>query len=580
MKPDKHMKSVTAIRWMFTLVHKYKGWFFVSLLTLASLVVINLMKAYFIQEFINSSLQGSIRQIVTLVIGFIVITLSGGVFSYFTKYATSKFSLLAIRDLKNQLADHMSKVTLKSMSEVQSGDLAARLHHDTEAISNFIKNDLPNFTLQVLTSLCAAGYVLFVSWKMLLVSLLFTPIGMYIAYQLNKNARKFYPESLQAFGQAAGEVEQTIQGIDTVKSYNLHGLLGNKLKDRFERVFNAEMKVQKYVSFLQPVCFALSWFPRMVCVVYGGFMAMNGELSAGTVVLCLQLFEYIVAPTVYAPFMMNTVNRAMASMERVSEVFAYPRERSTGERINVSMNEVPIRFHQVSFGYDEANPLFSNLNLDIPHSQMTALVGASGSGKSTIINLICGLYEQDAGEVAIFGTDVKKLQLSSIREQMTVVLQDPYLFPATIAENIKYGSPHATLEEVIVAAKAAHAHEFIDKMPDGYHTMVGDGGTDLSGGQLQRISIARAFLKNSPILILDEPTASLDNYSETLIQQSLEKLMEGRTVFVVAHRLSTVVKANQIFVLHQGQIAEVGTHHELVEKRGFYYRLYYNQLSA
>lgn len=579
-KETNRMGSLVALNWIFIFIKPYKGWFIFSVLMSGGVIATNLLKAYFIQNLIDHSLDGQLAKVIYVVITFSLVILGGGLFSHLATLATGKFSIYALRDLKDQLADHLSQVQLKSLGEVQSGDMASRLNNDTDLVHNFIKSTLPTFSVQVLLGIGAALYVFFVNWKLLLVSILFLPFGMYMAYYLNKHAGKYYPESYKYFGEASGEVEQSLIGIDIIKAFTLKGLFSKKIRKRYEKVFQADIKAQKYVSVLQPVCYSIANFPGIIAIIYGGHLATKGEIGIGTLIGVIQLYEYIIVPAVLLPFVMNRIQQSIAAIERIAEVFSLPKECSNNVDMKVAGQEVAIRFEDVSFGYGDLKQVLKDLSFDLFHLQMTALVGASGGGKSTITNLICGLYEASQGKIELFGSDLRQLNLKSIREQITVVSQDTYLFPATIGENIMYGRPDASMEDVIRAAKAAFAHEFIEKMPTDYDTMIGEGGMNLSGGQKQRISIARAFLKDAPILILDEPTASLDHYSETLIQRSIEKLTQGRTVLVIAHRLSTIFKADQIIVLEDGQIVETGTHQQLVSKRGFYYRLYNSQFTA
>jgi ABC-type multidrug transport system fused ATPase/permease subunit len=370
--------------------------------------------------------------------------------------------------------------------------------------------------------------------------------------------------------------------MEMIKTYNLKDFFAGKLQGQYEKVYTAEMNAQKYVAILQPVCFSLSYIPRLICALYGGQLVVKGEMGIGSVIAILQLFEYVVEPTVYLPFVMNRIHRAIAAIERVSEVFSMQEERMDGrlKPVCTGEEELPkregvaiLRLENVAFGYDPERRVLNDVNFELKQGKLTALVGASGGGKSTIINLLTGLYECDAGRIELFGVDLRQLTLPAIREQIAVVSQDTYLFPATIAENIRYGRLDATMEEVIAAARAVYVDEFVENLPAGYQTMVGEGGSSLSGGQRQRIAMARAVLKNAPILLLDEPTASLDHHTETLIQQSLERLMVGRTVLVIAHRLSTIIRADQILVLDNGQIVEAGTHETLLGQRGLYERL-------
>lgn len=579
-----------------------------SILMSAGVIAANLAKAYFIRQLVDYSLVGQLAKVLDVLLSFALVMLGGAACTYLAKLATGKFSLSALRDMKDRLADHLCKVHIQSLSQVQSGDLASRFNNDTELVHNFIKNTLPTFLVQVLLGVGAAIYVFLVNWKLLVASTIFVPFAMYLAHYLNKNAGRYYPESAKYMGEAAGEVEQSLLGIDIIKAFSLRNVITGKIRGRYAKVFQADITAQKYVAVLQPICYAIANFPAIIGIVYGGYLATRGEIGLGTLVGTVQLYEYIIVPAVMLPFIMNRIQRSIAGIGRIAEVFALPEERAgrgkgqSGEEDSKTvlhdvtlqiagvpnggtgrkavLNNVAVQLTEVFFGYADGTPVLTDVQFTLHCSEMTALVGASGSGKSTIVNLLCGLYEIQNGKIAILGQDVHEWNLRSLREQITVVSQDTYLFPGTIEENIRYSRQDAAPEEVVQAAKAAHAHEFITEMPDGYDTLVGEGGANLSGGQRQRISIARAFLKDAPILILDEPTAALDNYSETIIQQAIAELSKGRTVLVIAHRLSTICGADQILVLEGGKIVESGTHQQLVERQGLYYRLYQSQLTA
>lgn len=585
MKKDRErLKSLASVRWIFSYIKPYRGWFIFNIIASGAIIAANLAKAYFIQGLINNALDGDMTKVASVVVMFVLVVCCGAIFSYLSRLSMGKYSLLAIKDLRHHLAAHLTKVKTKKLGEIQSGDLASRLNNDTEMIHSFIKSQLPDFIVQVILGVGACIYIFVISWKLLAVSILFIPFGMFAAYYLNSNAGKYYPESYKYLGEASGEVEQSILGIDIIKAFSLKGLFSQRLRGRYRKVYQAELTAQKYVSILQPVCYAIANIPEYVAIIFGSHMAFRGEIRIGTLIGVLELYEYIIVPAVMFPFIMNRIQRSIAAIDRIEEVIKLPQERSTGKVLVEASDGKALTIHDLSFSYDGSDPVLQDINLELPLGQMTALVGASGSGKSTLANLISGLHEYDSGSIKLFGSDLHDLSLKSIRDHIAVVSQDTYLFPGTIAENISYGrasnAADVSRDEVIKAAQAARAHEFIKQLPGGYDTVVGEGGTSLSRGQRQRISIARAFLKDAPILILDEPTASLDNYSEALIQQSIEHLSQGVAVLVIAHRLSTIVKADQILVLDKGRIVERGTHPQLVGKKGHYYRLYNTQFSA
>lgn len=573
----KSIGYLDAIKWMYSFIKVYKNWFLLGVAAAITLIIVNMAKAYYTQEIVNKALGGQFNELTRIVIIFIMIILSAVISQYISKYATGKCALYAARDMKEKLAMHLTRVSIGSSKWTQSGDLASRANNDTEHVTNFMKNDFSNVVVQPLMGLVAFVYIFFINWKLLLISVSFIPLLMFAANFLNKKMGMLFPKSYEYLGQASGVVEESIKGIDILKAYNLEEKANEKVKAIYKKNFETEFEIYKYIAPMQAVGLSLAWGPRLICALYGGHMALNGEIEVGTLVAVLQLLEYIAFPTAGAAWILSNIKRAIGAIERIVEVFNIPEEDAEGDNFSQNKEYPAISFNNVSFGYDDSEKIVKNLSFELLESKMTALVGESGSGKSTIMDLICKLYKCKEGEIELFGTDLNKLNIESLREHIAVVSQETYLFPGTLKENIIYGRKDASMEEVISAAKAAHAHEFISDMPQGYNTILGEAGANLSGGQRQRISIARAFLKNAPILLLDEPTASLDNYSETLVQKSLEKLIEGRTVLVIAHKLSTVTKADNIIVLKEGRIIECGTHNELINKKGHYHKVYNTQ---
>lgn len=578
MNRDKKITVMMAIKWIFSFIKKYKLWFLFSIIATGGLISANLLKAYYIQKLINYGLDNNINLLFQSLFSFALIILAGTVFSYLTKFYTGKVSFSVIRDMKNKLAFHITKMEFAELSNLQSGDLASRLNNDTDKIKNFINNSLPQFIVQVLLGIGASIYIGFINFKLLLVTLFFIPGGMYLANYLNKKAGEYYPESYRYLGKAAGEIEQSIIGLDVIKAFNLNELFSNKLKKVYRKVYQADINAFKYVSVLQPVCYALANFPRLITLVIGGYMSANGELEVGTLIAVYHLTEFIIIPAVSYPFVKNNISQSIAAIERVIEIFDIPEEKLSGKDMGEAKGEVVVKFQDLNFGYQNKDKVLNNLNFTLNKSQMTALVGASGSGKSTIVNLLCGLYKYKNGSIKLYGKELNELNLKSIRNNIAVVSQDTYLFPGTISENIGYGNTEAvSRKDIEAAARAANAHKFILELKNGYRTRVTEGGNNLSGGQRQRISLARAFLKNASIIIFDEPTSNLDNQSEKLIQKAIEKLIIDRTVLVIAHRLTTIIKADQIIVLDKGSIVEEGSHQHLVEKKGYYHDLYNKQ---
>ncbi len=571
-------KSLTqAIAWMWRYVRVYKRWFWLTVISAVIVVTINIALAFTMRYTLDGAVKGNFRQLL-MASGALVIAVGVGAgSSRLRSYAQGLYASAAMRDMRNQLADSISLAKFSHVTKWQSGDLASRLNADVDTVERVVKTSFPTFVMQVVMASAAATCVLIIEWRVLVLSLTLTPPLMYLANWLSKQAGKHYPDVYKQLGSTTTMAEQSIKGIETLKAFSLGNLFTSRQRENYLSVSRAEMRAQLFVSLLQPVCYSLARIPGIVCALYGGYLVANGRFSPGTFMLLFQLYDFISAPTVYAPFALNNINRAVAAIGRINEVLEVEPERPTGDDIIEPAISPAASFENVSFSY-ENGPVLRNISFELHSSQVTALVGGSGSGKTTIANLLCGLYEPEGPGVTLFGRDIRTLALTSIRQQVALVSQDVYLFPGTVLENIRLGRPTAGEAEVIEAAQAAYAHEFITKLPDGYDTMLGEGGSNLSGGERQRISIARAILRNAPLVILDEPTSSLDTHSQAVIQQSIENLIQGKTVLVISHRLSTVTRANKILVLEKGTLVESGTHTELLCRLGKYAELYSAQM--
>jgi len=577
---SKQNSKYESIRWITTFIKRRKCYFYINITATTLLTGINILKAYLIQELFNYGINLEVYTLLLTVLTFIGISVVGMGLVYLSKLYNGKFVHHLIMDMRDQLAKHVTRINLKYLDDRKSGDMISRLNNDVNQISQFLCNNLPTFFSQVLLAVVAALYILSINWKLLIVSLIITPFGMVMAYFVNKNTQKYYADSFVELGNATAEVEQSMLGIDIIKSFNLYQYFGKKIDYRYNCVFKSEMKSQKYISMIQPICFTLSFAPRLVGVIYSGYLVTKGEITIGTIVLVLLLLEWIVAPTVFAPFFMNNFNRMLAAVERVKEIFDLQPERLSGININSMKSDIAITFKNVKFSYDNSVQVLKNINFDIEKIGITALVGTSGSGKSTIIDLITCLYEYEEGSIELFGNEINTINPKSIRDKIAVVSQQAYIFPGTVADNIGYGSIDASFEKIKLAAHYAIADEFIEKLPNSYDTSIGEGGVGLSGGQKQRISLARALLKDSPIIIFDEPTAALDYSTENLMQETFIKLSENKTILIITHRLSTLLNANQIIVLDDGQVVESGTRHDLINKKGQFYNMFKEEILA
>lgn len=495
-------------------------------------------------------------------------------------YLCTRLGAYISEDQRAKLFDKIQGLTISFISERTPGELMNRIIRDTARVSEFVGNVFCNmFTVSILF-VCVCIYMLVLNWKLALLAFVFAPISVGISMAWRKNIRKRFHLQGAKSDKVNGNLQDVISGMAVVKSYGQERREAEHFDDTAEEFARIQRNNEVFFAIFYPMLtFAMSVGTYLV-TYYGGCQTLAGDMTPGEL---MQYINYTSLLYTYLGWMSNMPRMLMnmvTSLERIGDVMnqepgIYDHEDAVEHKI-----QGEIEFRNASFGYKSYQPVLENVNLKVKKGEMIGLVGASGTGKSTLINLIMHLYEVDDGEILVDGIDIRKIKVENYHSQIGVVLQENFLFTGTILNNIKFAKPDATIEEVIHAAKMANAHEFICKLPDGYNTYVGEKGYTLSGGERQRVAIARAMLNNPRLLILDEATASLDTESEYLIQKALGRLTEGKTTFAIAHRLSTLKDADRLVVIDGHHIAEVGTHNELMEKKGIYYGLVQAQLQT
>ncbi len=558
-------------------IKPYKKWVVLSLICAAVIGFCDIVSVSLITRLINI-INDSSREAVTRIVILLLGTLLMGVIaSFLMPYSSGRAGSYAIRDIRNKIVIHYDAVEVSAKDEMHSGDIASRLNNDISKLEALFGN-LSNYIYTPLIVIATTAYLLTIQWKLVILSVISIPLALFLSNILSRPMSKYYEDYYGYMGETNSIIQDAITGISILKAYNLQEVFYKRCTEKIDKSLEIyQRKINMRGCLMMPIMFMVYEFPYVVCATYGGYLAFNGRISAGSLIAFMLLQRFIVNPTSQLPNLIMNIRSSLGAGKRLLQLYTLQTEETSGEEYKQKDSDTAIDFHKVSFHYASGNEAIKDLSFKVKRGSNTAIVGASGCGKSTIMNLICGFYKLNHGEIEIYGKNIKHWKLSSLREEIALVSQDTYLYPDSIEENIKFGKPFSTREEVIRAAKAADAHSFIMELCNGYDTQVGERGVKLSGGQRQRLGIARAILKGAPILLLDEPTSALDYESELLIQQVLEEVSRDKTIITIAHRLSTIKKADRILVMDKGTIKEWGTHDELILKDGIYKKLYNQQ---
>ena len=508
--------------------------------------------------------------------------------------------------IRRDLFNHLQSLPLRYFDAHQSGDLMSRFTNDIDTVSEMINSSFANLISCALTFLGTIGMMLYLNWVLTLITFAFLALMLLTVKTIGGRSRVSFQRQQAALGSVNGYVEEMIEGQKVIKVFNHEGKTIDQFDTLNESYRQAATAAQAYASSMMPAMGNLSRINYAVTCCVGGLLAIGGVGDIGSLAAYLLYVKQVSQPIAQISQQMNTILAAVAGAERIFAVMEEPPETDEGKTVLVrvekdgeKLTEVPhrtghwawkstdgeltelrgdVRFEHVDFGYTAEKQVLRNVSLYAKPGQKIAFVGSTGAGKTTVTNLINRFYDISAGTITYDGIDVRNMEKNSLRRSLGVVLQDTHLFTGTIADNIRYGRPDATDEQVIAAAKLANADTFIRHLPEGYNTRItGDGGS-LSQGERQLLAIARAAVSDPPVLILDEATSSIDTRTEKLIEKGMDRLMAGRTVFVIAHRLSTVRNAKAIMVLEQGEIIERGDHDDLIAQHGRYYQLYTGQM--
>ncbi|MBQ2733832.1 MAG: ABC transporter ATP-binding protein [Clostridia bacterium] len=520
-------------------------------------------------------------RLIYLLGGMAVIYVLSSAFGYLQSVISAKLSQTTVHMLRRDLFKKISKLPIKYTDTHSHGDIMSRMTNDVENVSNTISQSVASLMSSLLTLIGAFAMMLKYSWQLTLIAMVTIPLTIFISSYLAKFMRKYYKRQQQLLGELNGKTEEMVTGYKTVMAYGREEAAIADFAYTSEEYKKVGIKARTLGGLMGPVMNVIGNLQYLVLATAGGLFAIKGALRIGDIHSVLQYSKKFTRPVNEVANQYAQILTALAGAERIFDMldsenevddgtFALPEEKVVGN----------VRFEDVHFSYVPEKPVLKGLDLTVRPGQKIAIVGATGSGKTTVVNLLTRFYETDSGTITLDGVDIRDIPKKDLRGCIGMVLQDTVLFADTIEANIRMGKTDATEEELKNAAKVAHAADFIERLPEGYSTVLSEGGSNLSQGQRQLLSIARAVLNDPKILILDEATSSVDTRTEKHIQDALNKLMEGRTAIIIAHRLSTIIDSDMIVVISNGTVAECGTHDSLLATGGEYAKLYRNQYAG
>ncbi len=529
----------------------------------------------------NGIAKGNLTLILSMIAVYIGVWVVRGVFNFTQWYSAELVGQKVTYDLRKSLHDHLQELSHNFYAKAQTGQLMSKLTGDVECIQNFLGWSALLLSNNIVILIAYTGILLSISWRLTLASLITYPFLGYTVVRFDKRIRPAWEKVREQMGKLTTVLQENVSGVRVVKAFARENYEVSKFSAKNQDHLQGNLDRAEIEAQTNPTMELLSGLSIVLFLYFGGREVMANRLTLGDLFAFQMYLWMLIWPVRMLGWLINMMERALAAAPRLWEILdTKPEIADTTESTDFPNMAGHIRFENVSFRFDDGNEdVLSEINLEVKPGETIAVLGGTGSGKSTFINLIPRFYDPTQGRITIDGVDIRKITLSSLRRQIGLVLQETFLFSASVGENIAYGRPNATEEEVQAAATASQAAQFISKLAKGFRTRVGERGVGLSGGQKQRVALARALLMNPRILILDEATSSVDTETEFLIQEALDGIMKDRTTLIIAKRLSTVKGANRVVILDGGRIAEIGTHQELLAQGGVYKRLFDGQFA-
>ena len=521
---------------------------------------------------------GYIATILQILLGLYIVS---SIFIYIQQYTMAGVAQRTMYKLRREVDEKLSRLPLKYFDSRTHGEIMSRAVNDMDNLSTTLQQSITQLITSVVTLLGVIVIMLLISPLLSLIVVLTLPLSLFVTVGIAKRSQNYFRKQQRALGELNGHVEEMYTGHKIVKAFGREGQSVAEFNERNEQLYNAGWRAQFVSGIIMPLMRFIGNIGYVFVAVVGGIMVTRGAIAIGDVQAFIQYAQQFTQPIIQLANFANVIQSAMASAERIFELL--DEQEEVPEAADAKVIEHPdgeVKFEHVKFGYSPDNILMEDMNIDVQPGQMIAIVGPTGAGKTTLVNLLMRFYDVNSGRILVDGVEIREIKRGALRRTFGMVLQDTWLFNGTIHDNIAYGREGATEEEIIRAAKAANANHFIRTLPGGYNTVLNEDATNISQGQRQLLTIARAFLANPEILILDEATSSVDTRTEMQIQKAMAELMKGRTSFVIAHRLSTIRDADLILVMNHGTIVEKGTHEELLAKNGFYADLYNSQFTG
>lgn len=578
------MKNKSVVSKILKKIKPYYGYLLLALLSAVISVSLTLyipvLTGQAVDNIIDAgkvNFENILQILIYIAVGIVGVT----VFQWIMNYFTNIISYKTVRDLRREIFDKFNSVPLSYIDSHPHGDLISRVINDVDAVGDGLTQMFLQLFSGIVTIVGTLIFMLMIDWRIALAVVILTPLSLFVAAFIGKLSHKRFSEQQLLQGEISSYVEEHVGNQRIVKAFSYENRAIADFEKLNTKLYDVGFKAQFAGALANPSTRFVNAMVYAAVGIFGALTAISGSLSVGQLSCFLTYANQYTKPFNEVTGVLTQLQTGIAAAGRVFEVLEAEDEvPDTPESPKISECKGNVKIENVSFSYTKEKPLIRNFSLDVKSGSKVAIVGPTGCGKTTFINLLMRFYETDSGKICIDGVDIKSLSRDNLRRQFGMVLQDSWLFCGTIMENLRYGNENATDEEIISAAKAAYAHSFIRRMPDGYNTVISEGGGNLSQGQKQLLCIARAMLTNPAILILDEATSSIDTLTEIRVQKAFAKMMKGKTSFVVAHRLSTIKESDVILVMKDGNIIEQGNHEELLKKGGFYSTLYNSQFAA